>query len=397
MKKYDKDRLHVLLAKSNSDSFTYDGIDVGGERVAQEIEGELERLEKSGSKIRKLSVVGYSLGGLIARYSIGLLYSRGVFDRIEPVNFTAFASPFLGVRTPVRGYHSSIWNTLGSKTLSTSGTQLFLIDSFRDTGRPLLSILADPDSIFIRALARFKHRVLYANVQNDRSAPWYTTSITSTDPYEDLDAVDMNFVKGYATVVGDPDRPVSAKKQTTSLYSRFITGSQSFITKLPFYTLVAVIGPIATTAFLVNSGIQSFRSNKRVQLHNEGKLAEAFHSYRIPLMVEGALESINTNERQEYIEDEERGTSSDDFDEKAEARSSALVRTKSDREFLTLALAPEQFKMIETLDRVGFRKYPVLISRVRHSHAAIIVRMQKESFEEGWVVIRHWLNEEFEI
>ena len=395
-KKYDKDHLHVFLPKSNSDNFTYDGIDVGGERVAQEIENELERLEKNGNKITKLSVVGYSLGGLIARYCIGLLYSRGWFDRLQPVNFTAFASPFLGVRTPVRGYHSHAWNALGSKTLSSSGAQLFIVDSFRDTGRPLLGVLADPDSIFIRALARFKNRVLYANVQNDRSAPWYTTAITAVDPYEDLDAVEMNFVKGYARVVGDPNDPVSAKMKAPTLYSRILSRSKSFITKLPIYALVAVLGPIATTAILINSGIQSIRSNKRIQLHNEGKLSEAFHSYRIPLMVEGALESINANERQEYLE-EGRESSSDDVDEKAEMRSSALYRTKSEHDFPTLALAPEQFKMIEALDKVGFRKYPVLISQVGHSHAAIIVRMQKKSFEEGWVVIRHWLNEEFEI
>ena len=364
--------------------------------MAQEIEAELDRLEKSGSKITKLSVVGYSLGGLIARYCIGLLHSRGWFDRIQPVNFTAFASPFLGVRTPVRGYHSSVWNTLGSRTLSTSGTQLFLIDTFRDTGRPLLSVLADADSIFMRALALFKNRVLYANVQNDRSAPWYTTGISSTDPYENLDAAEMNFVKGYATVVGDPDHPVSLKKQNPTLYSRFVNGSSSIISRLPFYAIVAVLGPIATTAFLINSGIQSFRSNKRVQLHNEGKLAEAFQSYRIPLMVEGAFESINANERQGYLDGRETN-SDDEMEEKAEARSSALIRTKSQQEFPTLALAPEQFKMIEALDKVGFRKYPVLISRVNHSHAAIIVRTQRKSFEEGWVVIRHWLDEEFEI
>jgi hypothetical protein len=77
--------LHILLPKTNSGTFTYDGIEVGGERVTKEIEEELERLEKKGVKINRLSVVGYSLGGLVARYAIGILYHKGVFDRIEPV------------------------------------------------------------------------------------------------------------------------------------------------------------------------------------------------------------------------------------------------------------------------------------------------------------------------
>lgn len=53
--------------------------------MCQEIEEELEKLEQAGQTIKKLSVVGYSLGGLVARYAIGLLYSRGVFDKLEPI------------------------------------------------------------------------------------------------------------------------------------------------------------------------------------------------------------------------------------------------------------------------------------------------------------------------
>ena len=71
--KYPEEKLHVLVSKTNSDTFTYDGIDLGAERVTQEIEGHIKDLEGKGCKIRKLSIVGYSLGGLVARYTIGLL------------------------------------------------------------------------------------------------------------------------------------------------------------------------------------------------------------------------------------------------------------------------------------------------------------------------------------
>ena len=60
-----------------------------------------------------------------------------------------------------------------------------------------------------------------------------------------------------------------------------------------------------------------------------------------------------------------------------------------------LALTPDQFAMIHALDNVGWRKYPVYIHKNRHSHAAMIVRMNKKSFDEGYIVLRHWLNEEF--
>jgi hypothetical protein len=83
--KYPAEQLHILVPKGNSGNFTYDGIEVGGERVCYEIEDELEKLKKRGQQIKRISFVGYSLGGLVARYAVGLLDSRGVFDNIEPV------------------------------------------------------------------------------------------------------------------------------------------------------------------------------------------------------------------------------------------------------------------------------------------------------------------------
>lgn len=82
---YPEEKLYLLVAKRNSGSFTYDGIERGGERVCLEIEEELESIQKRGGKIKKLSIVGYSLGGLVARYAVGLLEMRGVFQQVEPV------------------------------------------------------------------------------------------------------------------------------------------------------------------------------------------------------------------------------------------------------------------------------------------------------------------------
>lgn len=80
---HSEDEVHILIAQRNSGSFTYDGIELGGERVCAEIEEELRLIEKKGGKIKKLSLVGYSMGGLISRYAVGLLYARGVLDKLE--------------------------------------------------------------------------------------------------------------------------------------------------------------------------------------------------------------------------------------------------------------------------------------------------------------------------
>lgn len=74
-----------MVAKRNAGSFTYDGIELGGERVTAEVEETLEELARKGQTVRKLSVIGYSLGGLVARYAVGLLYHKGWFDKLEPI------------------------------------------------------------------------------------------------------------------------------------------------------------------------------------------------------------------------------------------------------------------------------------------------------------------------
>merc|ERR1711939_366776 len=206
--KHNEEKLIILACRSNPGSLTYDGVEVGAERVAKEIEDMLEELARDGHNITKFSIVGYSLGGLVARYVVGLLYHGGYFEKISPVNFTTFATPHLGVRTPLLGYQNHLWNVLGARTLSTSGRQLFTIDNFRDTGRPLLAVLADPESIFIHALSTFKNRTLYTNIVNDRTAVYYTTGIARKDPYTNLDKVKLNYVKGYEPVLLDPDHPV---------------------------------------------------------------------------------------------------------------------------------------------------------------------------------------------
>ncbi|KAI9735425.1 MAG: hypothetical protein M1818_006431 [Claussenomyces sp. TS43310] len=425
--KHSEDKLHILVAKNNSGSFTYDGIECGGERVCQEIEEELERLKGEGQVIKKLSICGYSLGGLISRYAVGLLYSRGVFDRVEPVNFTTFATPHLGVRTPLRGYHNHLWNVLGARTLSLSGRQLFIIDKFRDTGRSLLSVLADPESIFIKGLAKFERRTLYANIVNDRSAVYYTTGITKTDPFTNLGQIAINYLKDTENVLVDGENPVAPKEpqECSPLWCfRLMADVRDMINRVPFLLAMIVFIPFGTLAFLINAGVQSFASSRRIKLHESGRAGIEVSSYRMPLLltgmrgaVEDVYENLNSAQSNDYLasEAEEEAISHGDptasrmegeeplLPEVEKSTHHSLSPNLDDTQLShsrnlgiqTLALAPEQFAMISALDNVGFRKYPVHIHKVNHSHAAMIVRMNKPAFSEGYIVLRHWVENEF--
>ena len=75
---HSEEELYLLLAKRNTGSFTYDGIERGGERVCAEIEETMR-----DGNFTKLSIVGYSLGGLVARYAVGLLQAKGILDQVE--------------------------------------------------------------------------------------------------------------------------------------------------------------------------------------------------------------------------------------------------------------------------------------------------------------------------
>lgn len=83
------EELDVLVAERIQDRWTYDGIDWNGERVTDEVRQfffllsdnsqfnlaqvleRVETLESENKKVTKLSITGYSLGGMIARYMIG--------------------------------------------------------------------------------------------------------------------------------------------------------------------------------------------------------------------------------------------------------------------------------------------------------------------------------------
>ncbi|KAG6611108.1 putative alpha/beta hydrolase [Phytophthora cinnamomi] len=120
------DELYLHAGESNATSFfqTYDGVDQGGERLADEV----QQLAARMPKLQKLSMIGHSLGGLYNRYCIGLLLARGFFDSVEPVNFVTLATPHLGIRRPRRGATNVVFNALMPKIFSRTGAQLTLID-----------------------------------------------------------------------------------------------------------------------------------------------------------------------------------------------------------------------------------------------------------------------------
>ncbi|KAJ1409790.1 hypothetical protein SESBI_22416 [Sesbania bispinosa] len=205
--RYPQDAI-VHCSERNSSMLTFDGVDVMGDRLAEEVISVIKR----HPSVQKISFVGHSLGGLIARYAIAKLYGRDIsrelsqgnghcesqtsdqqsHDRkyegkiagLEPINFITSATPHLGSRghnqVPLFcGFHFLEKAVSGiSWFIGKTGKHLFLTDG--NNGKPplLLQMVRDSEDIkFISALRSFKRRVAYSNVRHDKLVGWSTSSI----------------------------------------------------------------------------------------------------------------------------------------------------------------------------------------------------------------------------
>nr|CAB3448156.1 unnamed protein product [Digitaria exilis] len=215
-------KVFVHRSQSNHSKLTYDGVDLMGERLAEEHKLEeykmkqisitqVRQVVQKRRNLKKISFVAHSLGGLVTRYAIGKLYEpamdenssldtdnlsdkqdipgAGKIAGLEPINFITSATPHLGSR----------WNKqVITKTLTPfdicvfvqlpylfgipllertaagtahfiigrTGKHLFLTD--RDDGKsPLLVRMVEDcdDGKFMSALRSFKRRVAYANLK----------------------------------------------------------------------------------------------------------------------------------------------------------------------------------------------------------------------------------------
>ncbi|KAJ6961068.1 lipase YOR059C isoform X2 [Populus alba x Populus x berolinensis] len=106
-------KVFVHCSEKNMFRLTLDGVDVMGERLAEEV---LEVIQRK-QNLRKISFVAHSVGGLVARYAIGRLYRppkkenvadstddtneddiKATIGGLEPMNFITVATPHLGSR-----------------------------------------------------------------------------------------------------------------------------------------------------------------------------------------------------------------------------------------------------------------------------------------------------------
>nr|XP_025632950.1 putative lipase YOR059C isoform X1 [Arachis hypogaea]XP_025632951.1 putative lipase YOR059C isoform X1 [Arachis hypogaea] len=191
------DEVFVHCSERNVSKLTLDGVDVMGERLAEEVREVVRRKPN----MRKISFVAHSVGGLVARYAIGKLYrpperedngdkqrkedSAGKLCGLEAINFITVATPHLGSRGNKQV--PFLFGVIAFEKLAScvihwifrrTGQHLFLVDD--DGGKPplLKRMVEDCDGCyFMSALRAFKRRVVYSNVGYDHIVGWRTSSI----------------------------------------------------------------------------------------------------------------------------------------------------------------------------------------------------------------------------
>ncbi|WVR04162.1 hypothetical protein IAU60_001161 [Kwoniella sp. DSM 27419] len=214
----------VYLPRCIKGARTWDGVDVCAQRIAEEVDKEIERLHEEDKDVTGFSVMGYSMGGLYARYLIGILHARrSFFARHKPVSFSTAATPHLGV-LKYGTLANTVVHTVGRQLFSRTGRQIYCLDKEPEWGgRGLLEVMADPGCTFTRALRLFPKVMIVANGCRDATVPYPTASISSHDPFQDtstlhIEVNDEHIVQSYRHFqVDDPDSlPVNHSTEVDS-------------------------------------------------------------------------------------------------------------------------------------------------------------------------------------
>ncbi|KAK4146735.1 putative serine esterase-domain-containing protein [Dichotomopilus funicola] len=156
-------------------------------------------------KFTKISFIAHSLGGLVQTYAVAYIqkHSPQFFDLIEPINFIALATPFLGLNheNPLYVKFALDFGLVGrtgqdlgltwrAPTIARNGWGALMSNlgehahkrvygEHQPESKPLLRIL--PTGPAHKALKKFRNRTVYSNVVNDGIVPLRTSCLLFLD------------------------------------------------------------------------------------------------------------------------------------------------------------------------------------------------------------------------
>ncbi|KAF4593013.1 hypothetical protein EYR38_008720 [Pleurotus pulmonarius] len=394
----DGTKLHVLLAETNREDSTYDGIDWGAERVAEEVTQEVEKLANEGKRVTRFSVTGYSLGGLVSRYLVGILYQRKFFEDVQPVNFNTVATPHIGLLR-YSSILSSLTSALGSRLLSQTGEQFYCVDKWSSTGRPLLEVLADPNRIFYQALGKFGNIRIYANAVNDVTVPYTTAAIELQDPFADMSTSGLEIPTGKLLPINQvndptpsPPPPPSGPRILSAAWFKSFRNDRPLLPpflqfRFPFnillYASLPLLIPVAIIMAITRLALATHSSRQRIKLLEKDAPAHGRLSHVLAQLEKQVEDAVA-----DFID-------SSDPDESESSSSSPSLHIKGTPGKPSSAqpiLSPVQKRIVASLNKLPIKKELAYIDGVRNSHATIVCRDVKrfDFHRRGEGVLKHW-------
>lgn len=354
----------VHLATANSALGTFDGVEACARRTLSELDVLMKIYSDEGHSITSISIVGYSLGGLIARFLIGLLEDRRFFDSVKPFLFATFATPHLGTVKYHNGPLAAIVNAIGANLLGPSGRDLF-------NKNETLCELANPKGTSMSGLKKFHHLYLFANAVNDRTVPFWTAYITDKSPFE-VGSVDIVF-SNKPIIDSEKSRWSPKKKPSETSTKR----------RLLISLAICVFGPILLSVMTFGT---LFAYAKKwlglVSTKYEHKILTEDIMAAISSAVEEVLEE-NTSSYNVNTQNEDKVCTS------GLPQKDSLLEMPESMIDLCDARIPVTRRVkqqIDTLNELPWHKYMVKLQR-SHSHAEIVNR-RNASQGEGLLIIR---------
>lgn len=389
---------NFLLAAAVDDAHTYDGIDWCAERVVNEIIDRKELLEGDGvRRVIRLSICAFGLGGLIARYIVGILYDRGFFQSVTPTDFTTFASPHLGLME-YDSWASKMTVFKATRMLSRVGPQLFARDKWVPGGQPLLLAMSDPEEIFYKALSSFRSIRIYANGIQDPDVPFLTASISTFDPFFDCDysGIQVRYEPKYHPIIASYQMPKDQARSQISLYRRITVprclknGAQSVL----ICAALPVLAPSFLAIYLTRYAGPNHASRRRIRAMEravpaEARLARLWDPGNKEAMPSDA-ETWDTRVASPRTSDartSRSSTRSPDFAGRIQRDGSKPPRRGAP------VLTELQQRMAANLNTIShMKKYITFIPQYPNAHDIIVCKdpVGLPSHEAGRGVIRHW-------
>ncbi|KAG8949894.1 hypothetical protein FRC04_008197 [Tulasnella sp. 424] len=407
--------LDVLVAETNRDENTYDGIDWGAERVIEEIKARIASIENSAAmsstaeqpeqprrKVTRFSIFGYSLGGLVSRYTVGILYATKFFDAVKPINFATIATPHIGLTRYSGSFLSKMTHALGPLLLSRTGKQFYAKDKDDwggGQGKPLVEVMSEKDSVFFEGLSQFKHIIFVGNAIDDLTVPFATACVEPYDPFSGHveSGIEVQLDEQYAPIIKSFKYPDTLPVLPPRRRMFSITGLKAWWNApsgLPpplqlLYISLPILIPTFILLIIGNFTWNSLKSKKRIRLlearETDNRSAIVKFVNNLEHRVEDAVvEMMEDESTQNPLGDVEKNPTTSRLPTSPD-------RSKARRHSVTYppiipppnpvpsavqpALTPLQLQIINNLNQLPrLRKAFVWLDGLRNTHATIICR-----------------------